>query len=95
MLLTLTSLLKKRIKTHIYKITTTYIHTGQGEFYVLYVTSLANSKIIFTINVLLLIRFGSRTRNLARIYQGVLTVDIIGVKDGQLSPNCFCTLQRP
>ena len=34
------------------------------------------------------------TGSLARLYAGVLIVDIIGLKGGQLSSNCFLTLQR-
>ena len=55
----------------------------------------ANSKLFFTVYILVVIGSRRGTRNLAILYVGVLIVDVIGLKDGQLSTNCLWTLQRP
>ena len=57
--------------------------------------SLANSKLFFTVYILVVISSRRGTRNLDRLYVGVLIADIIGLKGGQLSTNCLWTLQRP
>ena len=57
--------------------------------------SLANSKMLFTVYILVVIGCRRETSNLARLYVDVLIADIIGLKGGQLSTNCFWTLQRP
>ena len=57
--------------------------------------SLANSKLFYTVYILVVISSRRGTRNLARLYVGVLIADIIGLKGGQLSTNCLWTLQRP
>ena len=57
--------------------------------------SLENSKLFFTVYILAVIGSRRGTKNLARLYVGVLIADIIGLKGGQLSTNCLWTLQRP
>ena len=59
--------------------------------------SLANSKLFFTVDILVVIGSRRGTRNLARLYVGVLILgaEILGLKGRQLSTNCLWTLQRP
>ena len=57
--------------------------------------SLENSKLFFTVYILVVIDSRRGTRNLASLYVGVLIADVIGLKGGQLSTNCLQTLQRP
>ena len=45
--------------------------------------------------ILVAIGSTSGSSNLARLYVGVLTADIIGLRVGQLSINCLWVLQRP
>ena len=56
--------------------------------------SLANSILSFTVNILVAIDSWNGTRNLSRLYVGVLISDIISLKRGQLSTNCLWNLQR-
>ena len=46
-------------------------------------------KTVFSVYILVVIGPSSGTRNLARLYVGVLIADIIGLKGGQLSTNCL------
>ena len=59
--------------------------------------SLANSELFFTVDILVVIGSRRGTRNLARLYVGVLILgaEILGLKGRQLSTNCLWTLQRP
>ena len=57
--------------------------------------SVANSNYFFAVYILVVIDSRRGTRNLARLYVGVLIADIIGLKGGQLSTNYLWTLQRP
>ena len=55
--------------------------------------SLVNWKLFFTVYILVIIGSKSETRSLARLYEGVLTTGIIGLKGGQLSTDRLWTLQ--
>ena len=45
--------------------------------------SLANTKMLFTVYILVVIGCGRETSNLARLYVDVLIADIVGLKGGQ------------
>ena len=51
--------------------------------------SLENSKLFFTVYIMVVIDSRRGTGNLARLYIGVLIADVIGLKGGQLSTNCL------
>ena len=57
--------------------------------------SLADSKLFFTAYILAVIGSRRGTRNLFKLYVGVLIADVIGLKGRQLSTNCLWTLERP
>ena len=88
---------KQRITTYIYSMlikrdsTSRLVMKSPGSWSAI---SLANSKLFFTVYILVVIGSRRGTRNLARLYVGVLIADIMGLKSGQLSTNCLWTLQR-
>ena len=55
---------------------------------------LENSKLYFTVYIFVVIGFRKGTRNLSRLYVGVLITNIMGLKGWKLSTNCFWTLLR-
>ena len=58
------------------------------------VISLANSKLYFTVYIMVVIDSGRGTRSLPRLHVVVLIAYIMSLKDGKLSTNYLWTLQR-